>query len=77
MTAAEALRKARVTMDCGGAGLLTGCAFQYVGPLTSDTVLGMEIRLWSVADAHRWEASAILDGFSVAEVTAAELELAR
>ena len=60
MLAVEALRKARATMDCWYAGSpgLDSCAMDELD------------ELWQ--EHHPQVASALLDGFSVDEVTAAE-----
>jgi hypothetical protein len=71
-----ALRLARATMDCagsvgyGGRAFVEGCAFQDMAPCESETV-GPGWLGWTAEQAHRWHASALLDGFSVEEVTAA------
>ena len=71
MNPIEALRKARATMDCGGVSLLDGCEFGSVAPYSHETYVEAA-GIGPVHDVHRTAASALLDGFSVDEVTAAE-----
>ena len=63
-TAVEALRKARATWACGMGVTRNECAWSWLTNCNGRF-------------HHADQASALLDGFSVAEVTAAERELER
>ena len=75
MTAREALRKSRATMDHGEWGAGIGCEGQR---LQSDIWKIVETHLsGSIFKLHAYAASALLDGFTAAAVTRAERDLAR
>jgi hypothetical protein len=69
MTAEEALRKARITAGCRGNA--EGCEFQLRAPNDSEIVAILPLMTWGLESLHRWQASALLDGFTVEELTAA------